>query len=258
MATDSKSTPKASLLSAFQGLPKLLFPASCIKCGAPGGPHLPHICGKCEPALQVMSGTRCPGCGGPLEEELPGDGSDPAKEALCHNCRQFENLAYSDGRTLMAYEGIARRIVLALKFGTARFLMEDVCQLARAMPGLIDWLEGATLVPVPLHPLRERERGYNQSLWLAQAFARLPRQAEVFPLLVRTMETPPQTRLAAASRRENVRHAFALSERAPAVTNKCYILIDDVFTTGSTLQACARVLHLAGAPQVRILTLAHG
>jgi ComF family protein len=111
------------------------------------------------------------------------------------------------------------------------------------------------VVPVPLHPRRLRERGFNQSALLAQALAEGHGLRLVEGALTRREHTPPQTGLSAAQRRANVARAFVVRRRAP-VTGRIVVLVDDVVTTGATARACARALVSAGAAEVRLLTAA--
>jgi ComF family protein len=117
-------------------------------------------------------------------------------------------------------------------------------------------LSGAhVLVPVPLHPRRRRERGFNQSGLLARALARPLGLRVAEDALARRQDTPPQTGLTAAQRRANVARAFVVRRR-PAVAGRIVVLVDDVLTTGATARACARALVAAGATEVRLVTAA--
>ena len=111
------------------------------------------------------------------------------------------------------------------------------------------------LVPVPLHPRRRLERGYNQSELLAREIHRRTRLEMAARALVRRKETAPQAGLSAAARRRNVTGAFAVRQR-PRVAGRVVVLLDDVWTTGATALACARILKEAGAAEVRLLSVA--
>jgi ComF family protein len=115
--------------------------------------------------------------------------------------------------------------------------------------------ESDVLVPVPLHPRRRRERGFNQAALIAREVARRCERPWVEDALVRRQETPPQAGLSAAERRRNVASAFVVRRRGP-VAGKVVTLVDDVLTTGATARACALALRAAGASEVRILALA--
>ena len=108
------------------------------------------------------------------------------------------------------------------------------------------------LVPVPLHPRRRLERGYNQTELLARELQRRTRLEVAARALVRRKETAPQAGLSAAARRRNVTGAFAVRQR-PRVAGRVVVLLDDVWTTGATALACARILKEAGAAEVRLL-----
>jgi ComF family protein len=130
----------------------------------------------------------------------------------------------------------------------AEALLEDPA--VRALVATSD-----VLVPVPLHPRRLRERGFNQSALLAEEIARRAGRMACPDALVRRVDTAPQAGLTAAARRRNVEEAFAVRRRA-SVAGRTVVLVDDVVTTGATARACARRLAEAGAGEVRLLTVA--
>lgn len=186
-------------------------------------------------------------------------------EWLCPKCR--EGLRRLDGATghsrrvgplegvwsAYAFDGALRQGIHQLKYRGARHLAEPLGALL-----LDSWQLGVpaadVVVPVPLHPSRERERGYNQSALLAAELAReigLPVDSRT---LRRTRPTPPQTRLSAAERRQNVVGAFVAAPGALA--GRRALLVDDVCTTGSTLAACAAALRSAGCAGVWAVTVA--
>jgi ComF family protein len=130
--------------------------------------------------------------------------------------------------------------------------------MAADLPEVVEHVRGAVLVPVPLHPARERWRGFNQSALLAKAFARELSVAGCAGLLERARNTATQTRLTREERLRNMRNAFALKAGAELRADLTYIVVDDVFTTGSTLNECCRVLRRSGAKTLKVLTFAHG
>jgi len=124
---------------------------------------------------------------------------------------------------------------------------------------VLECVRGATLVPVPLHPRKARERGYNQALLLATTLAEVAGGGtRVEPLLRRVIDTPTQTAFDRRTRMANLKNAFALASGAFLSPDLHYILVDDVFTTGSTLNSCARTLRRAGALRLDVVTFGHG
>jgi ComF family protein len=156
------------------------------------------------------------------------------------------------------YEGTLRDVLHALKYDARRSIGARLSRLMAAEAR--DVLNGADfVVPVPLHASRWRERGFNQATDLSRALG-LP----IVHALRRARPTPPQVGLSADERRDNVRNAFTLRRRLrgyrgfenPPVQRKVIVLVDDVATTGATLEACAGVLRAAGAGEVRAITAA--
>jgi ComF family protein len=134
----------------------------------------------------------------------------------------------------------------------------DLLKIVTILPEIKGYLENSILVPVPLHKTRERKRGYNQSLLIAQAWAKGVPGARVEEVLIRHYSTQSQTELSRAERLKNVKNAFAIRPKVALNPALLYTVIDDVYTTGATLNACAKVLYRAGAERIQVVTLAHG
>jgi ComF family protein len=157
----------------------------------------------------------------------------------------------SSARAIGEYDGPLRAILHALKYGKRQSLARPMARLMVAAASAGDLLDGVDLVvPVPLHRRRRRARGFNQAEELARHLG-----LQWKDVLRRTRATPSQTDLPAAQRQANVRDAFALRRRHD-VDGLTVLLVDDVSTTGATLDACASVLQRAGAREVRALTAA--
>ena len=235
----------------------LVFPPFCPVCERRlGEGRRDPLCGACWQALERIAPPYCRVCGLPFSR-LPSSEADPTRgvDHLCGRCRRrLPPFAYA--RAAVRYGEVAREAVHAFKFNGRRSLAAPLGDLLAAMdPAGFPVGAPALLAPIPLHPRRERERGFNQALLLARRVGRawkIPVRADV---LVRTLATRPQTELTAEARRANVRGAFAL-RRPELVAGRHVVLVDDIFTTGSTVTACARCLKEGGASAVGVLTVA--
>ena len=175
----------------------------------------------------------------PSPENLPAD--------RCVRCQEAPT-SIALARAVGSYEGTLRDIVHALKYDRRPTIARHLASRMRAAGAEV--LSGADLVvPVPLHPARERARGFNQARELARRLG-----PPMLDALTRTRRTAPQADLTAAKRHANVEGAFEL--RRGAIEGLTVVLVDDVSTTGATLNACAAVLLAAGAKEVRALTAA--
>jgi ComF family protein len=230
----------------------LLFPPVCVHCGGlVEGGRLRHVCTKCAPLLTVVQPPCCHICGHPFFGEVHG-------ERRCAHCEELDPV-FREGRSCVLLKGPGRSLVHALKYHRALHVLEDMAVLVRATPGIAGYLRGAVLVPVPLHPRKERERRYNQSRLLAEIFAAAAGEgARVEEPIRRVIDTATQTALDRRTRQANLKNAFALRRGAGINAAERYVLIDDVFTTGSTLNACAVVLRRAGGVSVDVVTFGHG
>jgi ComF family protein len=215
-----------------------ILPQSCLGCGRQGE----LICSPCQSRLSQIKPPICARCGLPRP-----DGR------ACPDCSTTE-FALDGLRSPFLFKKLMREAVHQFKYQNLRSLARPLAAM------LAEYLThhplpAELLVPVPLHPRRLRQRGYNQSHLLAQELGRALGLRVASDSLVRTLDTPPQARTQSLSeRRRNMAAAFTC--RQDGVRGKSLLLIDDVATSGATLNACAAALKRAGAAQVWGLTLA--
>jgi len=215
----------------------LLYPPRCVGCGQVGMP----FCTTCYVAVPRIKPPFCPLCGKPQE-----------RSALCPQC--VDRPLDIDGvRSACLFEGALREAIHCFKYDNVRVLTQPLGDLLvgfwEQLPCPVD-----ALVPVPLHKQRLRERGYNQALLLAQYLGKAVGVPVVRDALSRVRYTASQAHLGARERRENVAGAFRCA--MGQLQGRRVLLIDDVCTTGSTLEACCMALKLGGAQSVWALTVA--
>src|SRR5579885_87819 len=225
-----------------------LYPPLCVLCRKSVG-SAGDLCASCWGAIVFLDGPVCARCGVPFE-------TDPGSGALCAACHTRPP-AYDAARSVMRYEEASKRPILALKRGDRLDLAPIFGRwLARAGSEFV--AESDVVVPVPLHRRRLWARRYNQAALLAQAFA-YETDKPFDPLVLRrSRPTPSQGEMPSSkARRRNVMGAFRVGgASAGRIRGRAVLLIDDVMTTGATVEACARVLKRAGARKVFVLTLA--
>ena len=231
----------------LQRLLDSVLPPLCLGCNEivaePGA-----LCAACWPAFSFIAAPHCGRCGTPFAESI-------GEAALCGAClRRLPR--FRKARAALVYDDKSRRLVLPFKHGD-RTDMARACGRWMARAGGELLAEAELIAPVPLHWRRLFTRRYNQALLLARSVARHG-AAELAPdLLRRARWTGSQAGLKAEERRKNVRHAFLLHPRwRESVRGKAVLLVDDVLTTGATVEACATALQRAGARHVDVLTLA--
>jgi ComF family protein len=233
-------------VSPARFLLNLFFPRTCPLCrGDVPAEAMGSLCPPCRDSFPRWTGLACRVCGIPL----------PDGGARCGACRRRRR-AFRFCRSAGLYEGTLRQALLLFKFGgrddLASVLALDLFRCWRGRPELRDV---DAVVPVPLHPWREFQRGYNPAELLARGFCRWSGVPLLGRGLVRVRSTRAQARLRREARFTNVHDAFTVRERK-GISGKRVLVVDDVCTTGATLESCARALKAAGVRSVSALTLA--
>jgi ComF family protein len=237
--------PPAWLKYFAASLLEFFLPRMCLFCGVPvGETAVVAVCPDCEAQITWVASPLCTCCGRVFESR---DGADH----VCGDC-QTDPPPFARARAAVLYDDPVTQAITRFKFSRQLALL-PVMQHWLQQPLCLELVAAADLLaPVPLHPKRIKHRGFNQSLLLAQAFPGAPVAREA---VVRTKHTAPQVGLNPKEREKNVKGAFAVPDPAQ-VKAKSVLLIDDLYTTGSTVKECARVLLKAGARQVEVLTVA--
>jgi competence protein ComFC len=238
------------LRDRFRPLLDWVYPRFCAVCDGEVITESGYLCHECLTGLPIVQFPFCDRCGVPVAGKVD-------HVYTCHDCASREP-HYAQARSAARFEGAVRELIHQLKYQHAFWVLPDLVHLAEAAHRAHFAEEKVDLIaPVPLHPSRRRARGYNQSALLATALGRrlgLPARNR---LLRRVRDTGTQTHLTAAARLLNVRGAFAVAQPR-AAAGRTVLLVDDVMTTGATLEECARALRKAGAVRVLALTVARG
>jgi ComF family protein len=223
----------------------LLYPPRCPICGRI--PDTGLICTACEDSLRYIDRHYCMKCGSPLED---------SRAEYCEDCVRIPH-AFDQGRSLLSYQGAVRQSLYRLKYANcreyARFYAAGICS---RLGDFIQTREITVLVPVPLHPVRQRQRGYNQAALLAERIGAelgIPMEEG---LLLRIKPTVPQKQLNGRQRKTNLDRAFRAGRKIQP--GERILIIDDIYTTGATADAAAAALQEAGARSVYVITAAIG
>lgn len=230
-------------MKLLKTIERIVFPSRCVFCTEvlPFG-NKELICDECASRIEEISGIICEKCGRPIRYH-----------GQCRQCNSTKH-RFDTAFSVYLYKDEVRSAIHRFKYGSKG---SYAAYFGRAMATFADYNDVPFVdyvVPVPVHKSRLRRRGFNQSELLARVYAE-HRDETVLNLLVRIKHTKAQSGLNTAQRLENIKGAFALADTDENIKGKTVLLIDDIFTTGSTLDECTRVLKKAGISKVYVLCL---
>ena len=234
------------LLSAISDI---IFPPQCLSCAEILNPQAKSVfCSSCLEKIRFISGSICPVCGMAFF-------NSPAENHICGNCLEARPY-FTKARAVAGFETVIMDTIPKFKYGRNVVIGDG---LGSFMAGFsfpdFDFAEYLLIIPVPLHIKKLRERRFNQSLLLARALGKKHKITVNFSLLKRHKFTLTQTGFNRTEREKNIKGAFIITDKKK-IAGKNIILVDDVYTTGATVNECSKILKKGGAKNIAVLTLA--
>ena len=236
----------------FKKILELLFPSNiyCISCGGIiDRSRIYSLCDNCARMFHWANGRTCEKCGRALQDDYIHN--------ICADCRENEHF-FEKGYTCAQYGINERKLLLSFKYGGKLYIGEKIAEaMADRLGG--ENLDADLIIPVPMYRKKQRKRGYNQAEIISEYLSKKMAVPYSGKLLLRTGDTAAMSRLAAAERRMNMEGAFSMAPGSEEkVKGKSILLVDDIYTTGSTADACAQALMASGARKVQVITFAAG
>ena len=240
---------KKDLSDYWRSFIRLLYPAHCLSCRVPLLIDETYLCSSCHQTIQLLKVPLCIRCASPL----PPYGS---YRSLCGPCSSHRPY-YDRGFALVRYEEPVKTVFHHIKFGKKIWLLRLFAPLVEQCSNRLNVSDYDMLIPVPLDSKRQRERGFNQAQAIAGMLKRSNpnRNLGIREPLVKWKRTLPQSQLTRHERLKNVEGVFSVRKRS-LVHGKHILLVDDIFTTGSTINECAKLLKEEGAERVDFFTIA--
>ena len=241
--------PSLEIIRYGRAFLRLIYPAYCASCQMPLGIEEKYLCPACFLKIVEIPSPHCLRCATPLPPFGP-------HKTLCQNCHS-ERPYYDRGYALVHYEEPVKTIFHQVKFQSKVWLLEVFSNLVRNSLSSLEMNDYDALVPIPLERSREHKRTFNQAEVVARMLAQNHNQRapRVFHLLKKKRKTVPQSQLRRSERLRNLEGAFSVRRRS-AVKGMRLLLVDDIVTTGATINECARMLKQEGAEQVDFFTIA--
>lgn len=230
---------------------RLIWPDKCLGCDTAEALPEGVLCGACLGDVKTPPRNRCGVCAKPLDFDYEIDGGDIYRCGECLlNPPPYEKLNYA-----LHYAGVSRKLLHLLKFESRPHLAKHVAELGAEtlIPWMLEWPD-AVIVPVPLSRSKLYKRGYNHAYLLATFYGRGTGLEVAEGILRRTRHTAPQFGLSPKDRLANVKKAFSI-HHGEVLRNKKIILLDDIYTTGATVNECCKTLRGAAPAEIRVATL---
>lgn len=229
----------------FHKILRQLYPDRCPVCDRVLYDTL--ICPKCAEKIKYVVQPACFSCGKPIAD---------ARQEYCSDCIKRQHV-YQQGKAVFCYQGAMRKIMYRYKYSNRRDYTEFFAvEAATIYGGWVRQCKTQEIIPIPLSQKKRRLRGYNQAEIFARRFAQLSDLPLNTKLLVRTRDTTPQKQLSVQERKNNLKNAFKIAQ--DVVKSKRVLLVDDIYTTGSTIDAAALALKQAGVEEVYFLCISIG
>lgn len=232
----------------WRSLIRILYPANCVLCRTPLTIDEIHLCIRCIKKIEPLKAPTCLKCARPLAPY-------GNHRSTCSQCRS-ERPYYDRGFALVPYQEPVKNIFHQIKFQKKLWLIKIFSGLFERLPSS-EMRNYEMIIPVPLDSRRQRERGFNQALIIAQMLNRLSLKnaPPIKKVISKKKKTLPQSQLRREERLSNLENAFSLRQKG-IVQGKQILLVDDIFTTGATINECARILKEDGAERVDFFTIA--
>lgn len=225
----------------------VLYPSKCPFCGKLTGKKAVTACGGCRKKLPFITGPRCFQCGKPVDTE---------EKEYCMDCARKKH-GFTQGISLWSYDKSVKQAVYRFKYKNQRaYAGYFARELVRQYGTQIRWWNAQAIIPVPIHRKRYGQRGYNQAELLARAISQYMQVPVQNNLIVRIKNTKPQKELNEKERQKNLKSAFKINENG--VKLKKVIIVDDIYTTGSTVDVMTELLLSIGVTDVYVITLCIG
>ncbi len=236
----------------FRYLCDMLYPARCPICGEIVVPKTALACEPCKNKLKLIAEPKCKKCGKPMEAE---------ENEYCRDCMK-KDYHFITGYSVWLYDSLMKKSISDFKYNNKKeYASFYIHEAVRLYGESIKQIAPDVIVPVPVHKLKFRERGYNQADILARGMAGSLDIPVLSRLLIRNRKTLPQKQLNDKERLKNLREAFEFNKAAARRFNKkisSVLLVDDIYTTGSTMEACTNVLLDNGILDVYFITICIG